>query len=218
MDERRDERDTKSPFGLGEPVIDDAVLHRPVDEVAKALIGAVLTLDGVGGVVVETEAYRRDDPASHSFNGPTPRNAAMFGPPGKAYVYRSYGLHWCLNLVCGPEPGSAVLIRALEPTLGVERMQARRGCDDLRKLCAGPGRLCQALDVRRDHDGLDLTAEPFSLTPPSPLATPADLVVGVRIGLSKAIERPWRFGLRGSPFLSRPFAAPHPSKARVSRA
>jgi DNA-3-methyladenine glycosylase len=184
-------------------MIDDAVFQAPVEAVAQALIGATLTLDGVGGVVVETEAYRPDDPASHSFNGPTPRNAAMFGPPGRAYVYRSYGLHWCLNLVCGPEPGGAVLIRALAPTLGIEVMRLRRGRQDLRDLCAGPGRLCQALDVRRGHDGLALTAPPFSLTLP---ATPVDLDVGVRIGISKAAERPWRFGLSGSPFVSRPFA------------
>jgi DNA-3-methyladenine glycosylase len=184
-------------------MIDDAVFRAPVEQVAQALIGAALTLEGVGGVVVETEAYSRDDPASHSFNGQTPRNAAMFGPPGRAYVYRSYGLHWCLNLVCGPEPGGAVLIRALAPTYGVDVMRARRGCFDLRKLCGGPGRLCQALDVSPDHDGLALTAAPFSLVLPS---TPPDLDVGVRIGISKAIDRPWRFGLHGSPFVSRPFA------------
>jgi DNA-3-methyladenine glycosylase len=187
-------------------MIGEALFRGPVDEVAMALIGATLTLDGVGGVVVETEAYRRDDPASHAFNGPTPRNAAMFGPPGRAYVYRAYGLHWCLNLVCGLEPGGAVLIRALEPTVGVEVMRARRGCDDLRRLCAGPGRLCQALNVSREHDGLSLTAPPFSLTlrPPDGLI---DLDVGVRIGITKAAERPWRFGLSGSRFVSRPFSA-----------
>jgi DNA-3-methyladenine glycosylase len=184
-------------------MIDEALFRTPVEAVAQALIGATLTLDGVGGVIVETEAYRRDDPASHSFNGPTPRNAAMFGPPGRAYVYRSYGIHWCLNLVCGPEPGGAVLIRALAPTYGVEAMRTRRGCDALRKLCAGPGRLCQALGVGLGHNGLTLTAAPFSLTLPS---TPADLDIGVRIGISKAILQPWRFGLAGSPFVSRPFA------------
>jgi len=190
-------------------MIEDAVLRAPVETVAQALIGATLTLNGVGGVVVETEAYSYDDPASHSFNGRTPRNAAMFGPLGRAYVYRSYGIHWCLNLVCGAEPGSAVLIRALAPTCGVEAMQARRGCEDPRKLCAGPGRLCQALGVNRDHDGLALTAAPFSLTLPE---TPAEVVAGVRIGISKAVERPWRFGLAGSPFLSRPFATRRPSR------
>jgi len=190
-------------------MMDDAVFRAPVEEVAQALIGATLTLDGVGGVVVETEAYRRDDPASHSFNGPTPRNAAMFGPPGRAYVYRSYGMHWCLNLVCGTEPGGAVLIRALAPICGVDIMRARRGCDDLRKLCAGPGRLCQALNVGRDHDGLAMTAAPFSLTLQD---TPVDLDVGVRIGISEAAEQPWRFGLAGSPFVSRPFASRRPAR------
>jgi DNA-3-methyladenine glycosylase len=184
-------------------MIDASWFIAPVETVARALIGATLTLDGVGGTIVETEAYHRDDPASHTFKGPTPRNGAMFGPPGRAYVYRAYGMHWCLNLVCGLEPGAAVLIRALAPTTGVEVMQARRGVSDLRKLCAGPGRLCQALDVRRDHDAMALTATPFSLTP---AMTEVEIDVGVRIGISKAVERPWRFGLANSPFVSRPFA------------
>jgi DNA-3-methyladenine glycosylase len=182
-------------------MIDDAVLRAPVEAVARGLIGATLTLNGVGGVVVETEAYSRTDPASHGFNGPTPRNA---------YVYRSYGMHWCLNLVCGPEPGGAVLIRALAPSWGLDVMRARRGTDDLRKLCAGPGRLCQALDVSRDHDGMSLTAPPFSLALP---LTPAALDVGVRIGISKAVDQPWRFGLSGSPFVSRPFTSSRRSTA-----
>jgi len=172
-------------------------------EVARALIGVGLFVDGVGGTIVETEAYDESDPASHSYAGSTARNAAMFGPPGRAYVYRSYGLHWCLNLVCGADgAGAAVLIRALEPTAGIDRMQTRRGRDDLRVLCAGPGRLGQALSISRDHDGLPLDRPPFLLRPattPRPVAA-----AGPRIGISKSRELPWRFVLAGSPFLSRP--------------
>jgi DNA-3-methyladenine glycosylase len=169
-------------------------------QLARALIGAALTLDGVGGIIVETEAYAPDDPASHSFSGRTPRNAAMFGPPGRAYVYRSYGLHWCLNVVCGERPGGAVLLRALEPRWGLEQMAQRRGLADIRRLCAGPGRLCQALAVTSGHDGAAMTVLPFALA----LATTAPGVeIGQRIGISKAVDRPWRFGLAGSPFLSR---------------
>lgn len=180
-----------------------ALLSGDVVTAARGLVGATLTLDGVGGIVVETEAYDREDPASHSFAGPTPRNAAMFGPAGRAYVYRSYGIHWCLNVVCGASGhGAAVLLRALEPTAGLATMRERRGLDDPRLLCAGPGRLCQALGVTRAHDGLALDAPPFRLEPP---ARPAALLAGPRIGISKAAELPWRFGLAGSAFLSRPF-------------
>lgn len=168
--------------------------------VARALIGATLTLDGVGGVIVETEAYARDDPASHSFRGPTPRNGAMFGAPATAYVYRSYGIHWCLNLVC--RPGEAVLLRALSPTAGLDAMRARRGLEGARRLCAGPGRLCQALAVDKAHDSLSVLAPPFTFAPASAAHS---LLVGSRIGISKAVDRPWRFGLAGSPHLSRPF-------------
>ncbi|HEV2533677.1 DNA-3-methyladenine glycosylase [Phenylobacterium sp.] len=169
---------------------------------ARALIGWTLTLDGVGGVIVETEAYHHEDPASHSFSGPTPRNAVMFGPPGRVYVYRSYGIHWCMNLVCGEAPGSAVLIRALEPTHGLEIMCERRGPAEARQLCSGPGKLCQALGVTRAQDGLWADQPPFALSPPE--RQPA-IVTGPRIGISKAVEKPWRFGLAGSKFLSRPF-------------
>jgi DNA-3-methyladenine glycosylase len=169
---------------------------------ARTLIGAALTLDGVGGTIVETEAYDISDPASHSFGGPSRRNAAMFGPPGRAYVYRIYGIHLCLNIVCGPQPGGAVLIRALEPTTGIEAMRERRGLREAGALCSGPGRLCQALGVTLAHDGLAIDAPPFRLIAAD---RPAGIVTGLRIGISKAAHQPWRFGLAGSPFVSRRF-------------
>jgi DNA-3-methyladenine glycosylase len=165
------------------------------------MIGWTLTKDGVGGRIVETEAYHFEDPASHSFSGPTPRNSVMFGPPGYIYVYRSYGIHWCMNLVCGDEPGSAVLLRAIEPTEGLDLMIARRGVEDPRLLCSGPGRLCQALGVTHDHNGLLVTEPPFALEP----GPPTEVVIGPRIGITKAIDVPWRFGEKGSRYLSRPF-------------
>lgn len=181
-----------------------AFFEREVARVARDLIGARLLVGGVGGTIVETEAYDRADPASHSHRGPTPRNAAMFGPPGHAYVYRSHGLHWCLNFVCDAlQPGSAVLVRAIAPTDGLGSMRARRGVEDARRLCAGPGRLCQALGVTRAHDGLPLDEAPFLIEARS---GPAEVAVGPRIGVSRGVATPWRFGLAGSSFLSRPFA------------
>ncbi|WKB51426.1 DNA-3-methyladenine glycosylase [Eleftheria terrae] len=175
----------------------------PAPEVARALIGATVLVDGVGGRIVETEAYDREDPASHTFAGLTPRNASMFGPSGHAYVYRSYGIHWCLNFVCREAGhGAGVLIRALEPTAGLDRMRQRRGMQDVRLLCAGPGRLCQALGVDGSFDGLPLDRAPFEVVAPE---QPSDVVAGPRIGISKAIDVPWRFGERGSRFVSRPF-------------
>lgn len=175
---------------------------QPILDLSRALIGCGLFVDGVGGPIVETEAYERGDPASHSFPGPTARNRAMFGPVGHAYVYRIYGMHWCLNLVGGEHPGSAVLIRALEPTQGLARMAERRGMADPVKLCAGPGRLAQALGVTGAEDGLPLDQPPFELRPR--LGEPP-IAVGPRIGITKAVEKPWRFGLAGSRFVSRPF-------------
>lgn len=174
--------------------------------VAHALIGARLTVAGVGGVIVETEAYDADDEASHSYIGPTKRNAPMFGPVGRAYVYRIFGLHWCLNLVCGPQPGGAVLLRALEPTWGVEAMMARRTGAPLQRLCAGPGNLCQALGVDDRLNGASFLSPPFRLSPLAALPAAA-LLTGPRIGVTKATNVPWRFGLKDSPFLSRPFGS-----------
>ena len=169
-------------------------------DVARNLIGVGLFVAGVGGRIVETEAYDPTEAASHSFGGRTERNASMFGPPGRAYVYRSYGIHWCLNFVCGKTIGSAVLIRALEPTHGVEIMRARRGLDDMRLLCAGPGRLCQALAITREHDGLALDAPPFALEPRD---TPVQIATGTRVGITRAADLPWRFVEANSVFVSR---------------
>jgi len=178
---------------------------RDVHAVAPDLIGASLFVDGVGGLIVEFEAYHHTDPAAHSYGGRTARNAVMFGPPGHAYVYRSYGIHWCVNFVCEPEGiASAVLIRALQPTAGVDKMRSRRGVDDEWLLCSGPGKLCQALAITRVHDGLALDAPPFTLHARTGDA-PIEIAVGPRIGISKAMEHPWRYGLKTSRFLSRPF-------------
>ncbi|MGB6536847.1 MAG: DNA-3-methyladenine glycosylase [Xanthobacteraceae bacterium] len=181
-----------------------AFFRRSVHEVAPDLIGAVLLVDGVGGRLVEVEAYHQTDPAAHSFGGPTARNAVMFGPPGYAYVYRSYGLHWCLNFVCEPTGSAgAVLVRAIEPTAGLEAMRRRRGLSEERLLCSGPGRVCAALGVTGAHYGLSLEAPPFAIFARS---GDAEIVAGPRIGITKAAGLPWRYGLKGSRFLSKPFA------------
>ncbi|WP_271085568.1 DNA-3-methyladenine glycosylase [Brevundimonas sp. NIBR11] len=181
------------------------VLAKPAPQAARDLIGATLLVDGVGGIIVETEAYDRLDPASHSFRGPTPRNAPMFGPIGRAYVYRIYGLHWCLNIVCNSKAaGSAVLIRALQPLQGLEMMLERRGSRPTNQLCAGPGRLCQALGVTSALNGLPIDEPPFSLT--SGAREP--VVSGPRIGIRHGAATPWRFGRPSSPYLSRAFVSP----------
>jgi DNA-3-methyladenine glycosylase len=187
---------------LGKPLT-RAFFARSVHKVAPDLIGATLLVNGVGGIIVEVEAYHHTEPAAHSFRGPTPRNAVMFGPPGFAYVYRSYGIHWCVNFVCEREgSASAVLIRALQPTHGIAVMPRRRKLLDERSLCSGPGKLTEALGITNAHNGLPLDAPPIALFA---RATKPDIVAGLRIGLTKAVELPWRYGLKGSKFLSKPF-------------
>jgi DNA-3-methyladenine glycosylase len=191
-----------------------AFFRRSVHEVAPDLIGAVLLIDGVGGRLVEVEAYHHTDPAAHSFRGLTERNAVMFGPPGFSYVYRSYGIHWCLNFVCEPKgSASAVLIRAIEPTAGLAVMRRRRGTADERLLCSGPGRVGAALGVTGAHNGLALDAPPFEIFARTGAV---EVVAGPRIGISRAIEKPWRYGLKGSRFLSKPFAPAATSIHRIS--
>ena len=188
---------------LGRP-LKRAFFDRPVLEVAPDLIGATLLVNGVGGIIVEVEAYHQSEPAAHSYRGPTPRNMVMFGPPGFAYVYRSYGIHWCINFVCeAAGSASAVLIGALEPTHGIAAMRRRRHLQDERSLCSGPGKLTEALGITGGHNALPLDSPPIAL-----YARPfkPDIVAGVRIGITKAVELPWRYGLRGSKFLSKPFA------------
>lgn len=180
---------------------EELVAGRPLDA-APALVGWTLLVDGVGGRIVEVEAYEPDDPASHAYRGPTQRNATMFGPPGHLYVYRSYGIHWCANIACGPEGvGGGVLLRALEPIDGLSVMQRRRGTVDPGLLCRGPGRLAQALGLDGTHDGAPLDRPPFELIPPD---DPVDVTATARIGISRAVERPWRFVERGSSWSSGP--------------
>jgi DNA-3-methyladenine glycosylase len=182
-----------------------AFFRRSVLEVAPDLIGATLLCDGVGGRIVEVEAYHHTDAAAHSFGGLTSRNAVMFGPPGYAYVYRSYGIHWCVNFVCQPKgSASAVLIRAIEPTVGLSVMRRRRGLSDLRLLCSGPGRVCEALRITHAQNGMALDEPPFALFART---DKVEVIAGPRIGITKAVEKPWRYGLKGSRFLSKPFKA-----------
>jgi DNA-3-methyladenine glycosylase len=182
-------------------VIDRAFFDRSVHEVAPDLIGVTFVCDGVGGTIVEVEAYDHEDPAAHGYRGRTARNASMFGPPGHAYVYRSYGIHWCVNFVCeGEGVASAVLIRALEPTHGVDAMRSRRGVGNVRALCSGPGKLCQALAITSGHDGLALVEPPFEL---HERRDDVEIARGKRVGITKAADREWRYALAGSRFLSR---------------
>jgi DNA-3-methyladenine glycosylase len=175
---------------------------RDANDVAQALIGWTLLVDGVGGMIVETEAYAPDDPASHSYKGRTLRNETMFGPPGRLYVYRSYGIHWCANIVCRDDGvGAAVLLRALEPKSGIDLMRTWRSLDDMGLLCSGPGRLTQALGLSGDHDGLALDGPPFELISPR---SPADVVASTRVGITRGVDRLWRYSLRDSSYVSRP--------------
>ena len=188
----------------GELPLDRHFFDRDPVTVARDLIGVTLRVRQAGGVIVEAEAYDTSDPASHSYRGRhTPRNASMFGPAGHAYVYRSYGVHWCLNFVCGGHaPGGAVLIRALQPTAKIETMRRRRGDVTDRRLCSGPGNLTQALGITGELDGRSLFAAPFTLFGHSDAVA---IAYGPRIGITRATELPWRFGLAGSPFVSRKF-------------
>ena len=194
----------RSPPAIGRP-LSKKFFARSVHEVAPDLIGATLLVDGVGGIITEVEAYHHTEPAAHSFNGPTPRNMVMFGPAGFLYVYRSYGIHWCMNFVCEKEgSASAVLIRALEPTHGIPAMRRRRGLHDERSLCTGPGKLCEAMGVSIKHNTLPLDAPPIAI---HARTRKPEIVSGIRIGITKAAELPWRYGLKGSKFLSKPFPA-----------
>jgi DNA-3-methyladenine glycosylase len=186
-------------------VLTQQFFARSVQKVAPDLIGATLLVNGVGGIIVEVEAYHHTEPAAHSFNGPTPRNMVMFGPPGFLYVYRSYGIHWCMNFVCEKEgSASAVLVRAVQPTRGIAAMRRRRGLHDERNLCSGPGKVCEALGVSEKLNGHALDASPIEIFTRT---SKPDIVTGIRIGITKAVELPWRYGLKDSKFLSKPFSS-----------
>jgi len=184
--------------------LDPDFFSRSVHLVARELIGCQLFYEGCGGTIVETESYERDDPACHAYVGLTKRTETLFGPPGRAYVYLSYGIHSLLNAVAEPEgDAAAVLIRALEPTAGLEAMRSRRGERPEAELCSGPGKLTEALGIRLADNGADLSADPFLLLPSEP-GWSGRVVAGPRVGITKAVERPWRFSLEGSRFVSRP--------------
>ncbi|ABE62644.1 DNA-3-methyladenine glycosylase [Nitrobacter hamburgensis X14] len=194
--------DIPDPPALGKPLT-RSFFGRSVHDVAPDLIGATLLVDGVGGIIVEVEAYHHTEPAAHSHRGPTPRNMVMFGPPGFTYVYRSYGIHWCMNFVCEKDGcAAAVLIRALQPTHGIPAMRRRRRLHEERLLCSGPGKLCAALGISIAHNALPLDAPPIAVYQRT---GKVDVVTGVRIGITKAADLPWRYGLKGSRFLSKPF-------------
>ncbi|SDJ18253.1 DNA-3-methyladenine glycosylase [Bradyrhizobium sp. Rc2d] len=195
-------RSNASPLRLGKP-LKRTFFGRSVHEVAPDLIGATMLVDGVGGIIVEVEAYHHTDPAAHSYRGPTQRNQVMFGPPGYAYVYRSYGIHWCVNFVCEEEgSASAVLIRALEPTHGLPAMRRRRHLQDMHALCSGPGKLTEALGITIAHNAVPLDRPPIAL---HARTEGVEVAAGIRIGITKAVELPWRYGIKGSKFLSKPF-------------
>ncbi|MGD9734575.1 MAG: DNA-3-methyladenine glycosylase [Solirubrobacterales bacterium] len=196
---RRSQPGTQPRTGLGADFFD-----RSVHQVARELIGCRLLYDGVGGTIVETESYERDDPACHAYVGLTERTAVLFGPPGRAYVYLSYGIHSLLNFVCEPEgEAAAVLVRALEPSDGLEAMRRRRGLDHAdAELCSGPGKLTEALGITLAENDADLSRPPFRLLPPA--GSPPEVVTSPRIGITKAVENPWRFSAKGSRFVSRP--------------
>jgi DNA-3-methyladenine glycosylase len=188
--------------------------ERPVLEVARELIGCTVEYRGSAGVIVETEAYHQSEPACHAFAGLTPRTSTLFGPAGRAYVYRSYGIHALLNAVCEPEGvGAGVLIRALRPTAGIEAMAARRSVPLGRsaragELCSGPGRLTQALGVSLAENACDLALGPVRIGPPEEASEEPDVVAGPRIGITRAVELPWRFCVAGETHVSRPWPAP----------
>jgi len=179
--------------------------ERSVHDVARDLVGCSLLYDGVGGVIVETESYQQDDPACHAYVGLTPRTATIFGPPARAYVYLSYGIHSCLNFVCHPDgDAAAVLIRALEPRRGIDEMRGRRGRKALRDLCSGPGKLTEALGIGLDLDGASLIEPPFEILPRNEEWRDVEVGTGPRVGITRAAELPWRFCAVGSEYLSRP--------------